>query len=185
MCPGVDGNRNYDFFWSTVGTSSNACMDTYGGNRSFSEVETRVVRDILQEHLNRTALYLTMHSFGSMILYGWGHDGTLSNNALNLHTVGVGMAQAIDRVSLSHFPRYIVGNSALVIRYGASGASEDYSHSIGVPLAYTYELPGLSSGLQGFNLPPRYIEQVCKETWEGFVVGIRQAGELYNGVIVP
>lgn len=185
MCPGVDGNRNFDFFWNTVGTSTNACTDTYGGSRAFSEIETRVVRDILHEYLERTALYLTMHSFGSMILYAWGHDGTLSNNALNLHTVGVSMAQAIDNMSLPHFPRYVVGNSVLVIGYGASGASEDYAHYIGIPLAYTYELPGLSNGLQGFNLPPRYIEQVCRETWEGLVVGIRLSGELYNGVIVP
>lgn len=120
-----------------------------------------------------------------MILYAWGHNGTLSNNALNLHMVGVGMAEAIDELSLPHFPRYRVGNSFLVLNYGASGASEDYAHAIGIPLAYTYELPGLSRGLQGFILDPRYIEQVCKETWEGLVVGIRMAGELYDGVIDP
>lgn len=168
-----------------MGTSTNACTDTFGGSTAFSEIETRVVRDILHEYLERTALYLTMHSFGSMILYAWGHNGTLSNNALNLHTVGVAMAEAIDNMSLSHFPRYVVGNSLLVIGYGASGASEDYAHYIGIPLAYTYELPGLSSGFQGFILPPQYIEQVCRETWQGLVVGIRLSGELYNGVIVP
>ncbi|KOB57171.1 Caboxypeptidase 4 [Operophtera brumata] len=96
LCPGVDGNRNYDFAWNTVGTSSNPCTDTYGGSR-----------------------------------------------------------------------------------YGASGAAEDYAHSVGVPLSYTYELPGLSWGFEGFHLNPRYIEQVCIETWEGIVVGARRAGDLF------
>nr|ABU98625.1 carboxypeptidase [Helicoverpa armigera] len=180
ICPGVDGNRNYDFAWNTVGTSNSPCSDIYAGDRPFSEVETQVVRDILQEHLARIALYITVHSYGSMILYPWGHDGSLSHNGLGLHTVGVAMANAIDALSLPNFPRYVVGNSALVLNYRAAGAAEDYAHSIGVPLAYTYELPGLSWGNQGFHLDPRYIEQVCRETWAGFVVGARRAAELFK-----
>ncbi|XP_063831832.1 carboxypeptidase B-like [Ostrinia nubilalis] len=179
LCRGVDGNRNYDFAWNTVGTSTNPCSDTYGGPTAFSEIETRVVRDILHENLSRMALYLTMHSFGSMILYPWGHDGSLSNNAFALQTVGVAMADEIFTHSLPNFPRYSVGNSLLTIGYGASGASEDYAHSIGVPLSYTYELPGLNAGMNGFILDPRFIEQVCRETWAGIVVGARRAGDLF------
>ncbi|XP_031765019.2 carboxypeptidase B-like [Galleria mellonella] len=175
-CPGVDGNRNYDFFWNTVGTSSNPCSITYAGSRPFSEVETRVVRSILHEHLDRIALYLTMHSFGSLILYPWGNDGSLSHNALNLHLVGVAIADEILAHTLPIFPRYVVGNAALAIGYAASGAAEDYAHSIGVPLSYTIELPSLG---QGFILDPRYIEQVCRETWQGIVVGARMAGDLF------
>ncbi|XP_013200769.2 carboxypeptidase B [Amyelois transitella] len=178
-CPGVDGNRNYDFFWNTVGTSASPCADTYAGNRPFSEIETRVVRDIVQENLHRLALYLTMHSYGSMILYPWGHDGTLSPNAFALHLVGVAMADRIFENQLPNFPRYVVGNSVLVIGYPAAGASEDWAHLVGVPLSYTYELPGLAGGLNGFHLDPIYIEQVAKETWEGIVVGARQAGDLF------
>lgn len=178
MCPGVDGNRNYDFFWNTVGVSSNPCSDVYPGPRAFSEPETRVVRDIIHTYLSRMALFLTMHSYGSMILYPWGHDGTLSNNALALHTVGIAMADTIFSQQISYFPRYVVGNSVLVIGYAASGAAEDYAHSVGVPLSYTYELPGLEGGFNGFHLNPRYIEQVCRETWAGIAVGVRRAGDL-------
>ncbi|KAL0830105.1 hypothetical protein ABMA28_003562 [Loxostege sticticalis] len=179
FCVGVDGNRNYDFAWNTVGVSINPCADNYAGRQAFSEIETRVVRDIILENLSRMSLYITMHSFGSMILYPWGHDGSLSNNAFALQYVGVGMADAIFAKKLPHFPRYQVGNSVHVIGYRASGASEDWAHSVGVPLSYTYELPGLSNGLNGFNLNPRYIEQVCRETWEGIVVGARRSGDLF------
>ncbi|XP_059061016.1 carboxypeptidase B-like [Achroia grisella] len=179
-CPGVDGNRNYDFFWNTVGTDDSPCTETYAGSEPFSEVETRVVRDILHEHLNRIALYITMHSYGSMILYPWGHDGTFSNNSMDLHAVGVAMADEIQAKSLSHFPKYVVGNSFQVIGYATSGSSEDYAHSIGIPLAYTIELPGLGQSFEGFHLDPSYIEQVCSETWEGFVAGAALAGELFT-----
>lgn len=179
LCPGVDGNRNYDVHFGTVGTSTLPCSDTYGGSRAFSEIETRVVRDIILEYLPRMALYLTMHSYGSMILYPWGHDGTLSENALALHTVGIAMVNAIHPEQASHFPNYVVGNSVLVIGYGASGAAEDYAHLVGVPLAYTYELPGLSGGFQGFHLPPQYIERVCHETWQGIAAGARLAGNIF------
>lgn len=114
-----------------------------------------------------------------MILYPWGHDGSLSQNALGLHTVGVAMANAIQSRALPYFPNYIVGNSALVLGYGISGSSEDYAHYIGVPLSYTFELPGFSSTGNGFHLDPRYIEQVVQETWEGIVVGARRAGDLF------
>uniref|UniRef100_A0A2H1VYG5 SFRICE_019009 n=1 Tax=Spodoptera frugiperda TaxID=7108 RepID=A0A2H1VYG5_SPOFR len=179
FCVGTDGNRNYDFHWNTVGASLSPCTETFPGTEAFSEPETRVVRDILHEHLARTAMYLTIHSYGSMILYPWGHDGSLSNNALGLHTVGISMANAIHEKALSHFPRYVVGNSNLVLGYGISGSSEDYAHYIGVPLSYTYELPGFGWGFEGFHLDPRYIEQVVQETWAGITVGVRRAGELF------
>lgn len=89
------------------------------------------------------------------------------------------MAEAIEAKAINYFPRYVVGNSVLVIGYAAAGASEDYAHHIGVPLSYTYELPGLSGGFQGFHLNPRYIEQVCIETWDGIVAGARRSGDLF------
>lgn len=171
--------------WNTVGTSSTPCgfSQTYAGGRGFSEIETRVVRDIILENLHRMALYITMHSFGSMILYPWGHDGSLSQNAFALQIVGNAIAQRMDSLSLSNFPNYVVGNSVLVIGYPAAGASEDYAHSVGVPLSYTIELPGLGwLASQGFHLDPIYIEQVCMETWEGLAIGARRAGDLFGNL---
>lgn len=126
------------------------------------------------------ALYLTMHSYGSMILFPWGHDGSLSHNAFALLTVGVAMAEEIDALKLPNFPNYVVGNSVLVIGYGAAGAAEDYAHIVGVPLAYTYELPGLAGGFEGFHLDPIYIQQVVIETWAGIAAGARRAGQLFR-----
>lgn len=180
ICPGVDGNLNFDFAWNTVGTSSSPCSDKFAGSKSFSEVEVRAVRDIIKENLENLILYITVHSYGSLILYPWGHDGSLSNHAFALHTVGTSMADAIAKVSLPHFPRYIVGNSALALGHQTSGAAEDYAHYVGVPLAYTFELPGLNSRFDGFHLDPSYINQVVAETWAGIAVGAKRAGNLFR-----
>lgn len=178
LCRGVDGNRNYDFEWNKVGTSQSPCSSIYAGSKPFSEAETRTVGAIIDEYLDRMVLFITMHSYGSMILYPWGHNSSLSENAIALENVGVRIAQAIDDLSLPYFSNYTVGNSAKVIGYGASGAAEDYAHYKGVPLAYTFELPSL--GFQGFHLNPMYIHQVCVETWAGISVGARMAGEMYG-----
>ncbi|XP_047516090.1 carboxypeptidase B-like isoform X1 [Pieris napi] len=193
ICRGVDGNRNFDIHWGTVGSSDDICADNYAGSAPFSEIETRLVRDVLNENLSRMILYITLHSYGSMILYPWGHDGSLSNNALGLHTVGIAMADAIFAKTLPIFPRYRVGNSMHVIGYATSGSAEDYAHSIGVPLTYTYELPGIEHDydedededddddfadddhLKGFHLDPQYIRPVVEETWEGISVGAKRA----------
>ncbi|XP_068622902.1 carboxypeptidase B-like [Battus philenor] len=179
-CPGVDVNRNFDFYWNTFGSSNYPCLDNYVGSRAFSELETRVVKDIVDEYAGRMVMYISLHSYGSMILYPWGHDGSLSNQAFGLHTVGVSMANAIASNALPSFPRYVVGNSALVTGQPASGTSVDYIHLQGVPLSYAIELPGFSNSTRGFTLDPKYIKQVASETWAGISVGATRAAELFG-----
>ncbi|KHJ95573.1 hypothetical protein OESDEN_04483 [Oesophagostomum dentatum] len=49
-CGGVDLNRNFDWFWSSSGSSTDPCHETYHGPGPCSEPETQVVRDYLQEN---------------------------------------------------------------------------------------------------------------------------------------
>ncbi|XP_072945618.1 carboxypeptidase B-like [Epargyreus clarus] len=180
LCPGVDIDMNFDFFWNNFGTSENPCNDNFPGGEAFSEVETRVVRDILLQYQRRITLYMSMHSYGSYVLYPWGHDGSLSAGAFALHTVGINIVDAIHEKALENFRRYVVGNSVLVTNTQTSGSSEDYAHDLGIPLTYDIELPGLDLGLEGFHLAPEYIQQVVEETWAGIVVGARRSGELFG-----
>lgn len=96
FCSGVDLNRNFDIFWGTA-SSNNVCSDTFHGRGPFSEPETVIIRDILAEYGSRIELYLDIHSFGRMILYGYG-NGILPPNALLVNFLGVRMAQAIDAI---------------------------------------------------------------------------------------
>ncbi|KAG6448463.1 hypothetical protein O3G_MSEX005519 [Manduca sexta] len=179
ICMGVDLNRNFDFNWGQA-SSNVVCMETFHGRGPFSEPETAIIRDILLEHSDRLELFLDIHSFGSMILYGWG-TGVLPPNGLILHLVAVQMAHAIDAVKMSWNADYVVGNAALVL-YQASGTAQDYGKVAGVELSYTYELPGFRFGLGlfGFLVDPDFIEQAGFETWEGIKVGARYVRDNYK-----
>ncbi|KAL0830103.1 hypothetical protein ABMA28_003560 [Loxostege sticticalis] len=172
-CMGVDLNRNFDIFWGTA-SSSSVCSETFQGREAFSEPETQNIRRILSTYSNRIEMFIDLHSFGSMILYGYA-NGELPPNALTINLVGVNMAQAIDRVKWATKPNYVVGNIFHVL-YAASGGSTDYGQAIGIPLAYTFELPafrGIRGHRDGFLVQPEFIRQAGFETWESIKVGAR------------
>ncbi|CAH2055629.1 unnamed protein product, partial [Iphiclides podalirius] len=171
FCLGVDLNRNFDINWGQW-SSSNACSETFHGRGPFSEPESVAVRNIVRENVNRLELYIDIHSFGSLILFGYG-NGILPPNGLTLNVVGVRMATAIDRVKWASKPNYRVGNSAMLL-YPTSGTTQDYVQAVGVPLAYTYELPAYrnqGNSINGFLVDPDFIEQAGYETWEGIKAG--------------
>ncbi|CAG4933822.1 unnamed protein product [Colias eurytheme] len=173
-CYGVDGNRNFDVNFNTVGVSPDPCSNTYPGPYAFSEPETRIIRDILLEHSGRIQIYMNIHSYGNYVLYGYG-NATLPSNAMELHYVGAAMGAAMDALKLSKADYYKVGNSNLVL-YQSSGSAQDYGQ-LHVPFSYTLELPGYS---YLFQVPPDYIEQINKETWAGIVETARLAKLFYR-----
>ncbi|KAL0869013.1 hypothetical protein ABMA27_007333 [Loxostege sticticalis] len=166
-CPGVDGNRNFDHYWGTSAASSNPCSIIYEGPSAFSEPEIRLIRDVVLRHVERTQLYISLHSFGNMFLYAWGNNGTLPSNGLVLHLAGIRMATAIDKLALDKADRYIVGNAANVLYY-TTGTSRDWTRAVGIPYTYTLELPGYE---YGFLVPPSYTRQIVTETWAGIEAG--------------
>ncbi|CAG9133893.1 unnamed protein product [Plutella xylostella] len=178
-CAGVDLNRNYDYAWGTE-SSDAVCEDTFHGSGPFSEPETAVTKNILDEHKDRIEMFLDIHSYGSYVLYPYG-TGELPPNALDLNLVGVLIGDAIDAVKLSANKNYTVGNSGLLL-YPSSGGSDDYARKVGIPYSYCLELPGFrgSSSITGFLVDPEFIAQAGYETWEGIKVGARYVLDSYK-----
>ncbi|XP_045504990.1 carboxypeptidase B-like [Colias croceus] len=171
FCRGVDLNRNFDFMWGNA-SSNLGCSEVFHGSHAFSEPEAQAIKSIFDQYKDRIEIYFDLHSFGSMILYGYG-NGQLPANSLTLQVVGVNMATAIDAVKMPFNRNYVVGNSAHIL-YQASGTAGDYAQAIGIPLSYTYELPGYRFGFQtalGFLVDPDFIEQAGYETWQGIKAG--------------
>ncbi|XP_038217344.1 carboxypeptidase B-like [Zerene cesonia] len=176
ICYGADLNRNFDIFFGTFSVSSNPCSDIYPGPFAFSEIESRNVRDMLYLYLNRTQIYMNMHSYGNYILYGF-DNYTLPHNVAQLHFVAAAMGAHIDARKMADAPYYAVGNSNYVL-YGASGTSQDYAQEIGVPFSITLELPEFDD--YGFVVPPEYIEQINTETYAGIAETARLAYLFYR-----
>jgi hypothetical protein len=70
---GVDVNRNFDWHWSTAGSTSPGAWD-YRGPAPFSEVESRAVRDFIRSH--------------AILVYLNGHAGTGTSGQLITESAG-------------------------------------------------------------------------------------------------
>ena len=60
------------------------CVDTFHGDRAFSEPETSAVRDFVMSKRHRLHAYLAFHSFGNKILYPWGYTNNPTNDVEEL-----------------------------------------------------------------------------------------------------
>jgi len=71
---GVDLNRNFGFQWGydDDGSSPDPAGFTYRGPSPFSEPESQVIRDFVQQR--RFLICLSYHSYGNLWLYPWGFD---------------------------------------------------------------------------------------------------------------
>uniref|UniRef100_A0A1I8NVL3 Peptidase M14 domain-containing protein n=1 Tax=Stomoxys calcitrans TaxID=35570 RepID=A0A1I8NVL3_STOCA len=160
-CFGTDGNRNFDFHWGEIGASGMSCAETFMGETAFSEAETIVVRDMMHSLSGRAKFYLTLHSYGSYLLYPWGWTSELPETVDDLDEVAQAGAEAI---KASTGGRYTVGSSTNVL-YAAAGGSDDYAFAkANIPIAITMELP---AGGSGFDPSPAQIEPFVSETWTG------------------
>nr|ABO21076.1 carboxypeptidase B [Aedes aegypti] len=142
-CIGTDGNRNFNFHWGEKGASKYECVNTFAGPRPFSEPETQTVRDLLLAKNDTIKFYLSLHSYGRMLLYPWGYKKDLPRKWRNMDVVARAGASAMKR---SHRVDYRVGGAAKVL-YEAAGASDDYAIAVAkIPIAITMELPGDERG---------------------------------------
>ncbi|XP_035910107.1 carboxypeptidase B-like [Anopheles stephensi] len=174
-CFGIDGNRNYDFHWAEVGASDAPCAETYHGEKSFSEPETRAIRDELLRLKGRCKFYLSLHTYGEYLLYPWGWTSDLPEGWEKIDEVAQAGAQAIRDATGTV---YTVGSSTNVL-YAAAGGSDDYAFAVaGVPISMTMELPG--GGSAGFNPPPSRIEEIVKETFVGIRAMALEVAKSYN-----
>ena len=174
-CIGSDANRNFDDqHWSQNGTSSRCYADTYPGDKAFSEPESQVIRNVLEEIKETCKFYFTMHSFGQMLLYSYGHTYDKPETWKDLDEVAKAGADAIKSYKGTTY-RY--GTIANVI-YPASGSSVDYAFIVAkIPIAIAIELPG---GVYGFNPPAKEIENYAKESSIGIFAMIKKVAEKYS-----
>ncbi|CAG9767506.1 unnamed protein product [Ceutorhynchus assimilis] len=167
-CIGTDLNRNFDHYWLYAGASLNRCSDIYAGPDSFSESESRAIRDYFLANGETIKLYLSFHSYVSMVLYPWGYAPTLPEDHEELQRLGELAADAIHR-STTINSRYTVNTSFLALGPGAGGSDDWVKGVANVSLSYCFELPHGDSVFP-FLFPARQLPAVVKETFEAIKV---------------
>ncbi|KFO18335.1 carboxypeptidase O [Fukomys damarensis] len=159
-CFGSDLNRNFNISWCSTGASNDCQSITFCGTGPKSEPETKAVADLIESKKEDIVCFLTIHSYGQLILVPYGYTTNKSSNHEELIRVGQKAANAL---KAKHGTNYRVGSSADIL-YPTSGSSRDWARDIGIPFSYTFELR--DNGTHGFILPEDQIQLTCEEAME-------------------
>ncbi|XP_070842178.1 carboxypeptidase B isoform X1 [Chaetodon trifascialis] len=157
-CYGVDPNRNFDAGWCSVGASRNPCDDTYCGTAPESEIEVKHVADFIRKNRSIIKGYLTIHSYGQLLLFPYSYTYKLAADHSELMKVAQGASAALRSL---YGTRYTSGRGITTI-YAAAGGSDDWAYDLGVKYSYTFELRDKDT--YGFLLPESQIKPTCEET---------------------
>ncbi|XP_061539257.1 carboxypeptidase O [Phycodurus eques] len=177
-CSGTDLNRNFNANWGTVGVSYDCCEDIFCGGAPESEPEAQAVTYFVGSRKEDFLCFLTIHSYGQLLLVPYGHPNFTANNYKELMDVGMGAAEAIKKV---HGKIYKVGTSPDIL-YANSGSSRDWARMQEIPFSYTFELR--DDGHYGFQLPEDQIQPTCEEAYSGALHIITYAhNKVFNGAV--
>lgn len=145
----------------------------YIGEKAFSEAETRNVREVMVKYRDRIKLYLTLHSYGQLILYPWGwSDNVKTANIDKLHTLGVRAERAMVQAGAKPFE---VKPAAAF--YVTTGSSLDYAYYIGIPYSYAVEL---TDGYQ-FEFPESKLPYAVPPFYKGLQTFAQQVRREFSG----
>ena len=151
---GVDLNRNWGYEWGGQGASSDPSAEDYRGSSAFSEPETQIVRDFVEDHDDLVA-HVDFHSYAELIIYPWGYGFDAPPDEAQLQALAGGMRDAIAGV---HGRAYQPIQGADF--YPASGAVDDWAYGAAGLMSFTIELRG-----QDFVIAPSQILPTCDENY--------------------
>lgn len=138
---GTDLNRNSTFQWG--GDSSSPCDMTYQGATSLSEPETQALQAYLTTlfpdqrgpgdedpvPLEGSGIFITLHSYGNLVLWPWGFTSSRAPNASQFRVLGH---------KLAYFNSYSPQQSWDL--YRLTGSNDDWAYGeLGVA-SYTFEM---------------------------------------------
>lgn len=163
-CMGTDPNRNWNFKWGGVGTSSNPCSDIYPGTQPFSEIEVLSVARYLYSIRRQLIAYYDIHAYSQLWMTPWSYTTRYPNDYTEIKRVADVATSALFSV---HRTSYRVGPPSRVI-YSVAGGSIDWTYGI-LGVRYSYALELRDQGRYGFILPSDQIIPTGEETFKALL----------------
>jgi hypothetical protein len=146
---GIDLNRNFGFEWGGSGSDSDPCGVNYRGPSPVSEYETQAIQEFMLTLFpdqrgpadsdaapdDATGIFVSLHSYGNLVLWPWGYTGTESPNASQLQRLGRKFAT---------FTGYTPQQAYYL--YPTNGTTDDWSYGeLGIA-SYTFEIGSKDDG---------------------------------------
>jgi hypothetical protein len=149
---GVDLNRNWDYQWAVVGSSSNPYDENFHGDAPFSEPETVAIRDLVVAETNLVA-HIDFHSYSQLILRPWGFTYDAPPDEPVLAMLGQSLSDAMWDATSTDYPSIHAAEL-----YPAAGAVDDWVYGERGIMGFTIEMRG-----DDFVVPPSQIDPACRE----------------------
>lgn len=179
---GTDLNRNSSFQWGGAGSSGNACSETYRGSAPASEPEVQTIQNYAlsifpdQRGPNLTdpapddaeGVFISLHSYGQLVLPVWGWTDTDGPNETDMHTLGR---------KFGYYNHHEVCNDCLYI---ADGTTDDWAYGeLGVA-SYTFEM-----GTSFFQPCTDFQNQIYGDNLQALLYGIKATRRPYQNPAGP
>ncbi|EDW82393.2 uncharacterized protein Dwil_GK25780 [Drosophila willistoni] len=162
-CYGVNLDRNFDQGWSqSGGSSANPCKNLYSGSNSFTEIETRAMRNFLVS-LGKDYLgaYISFGGYGQSITYPWGDADYVTENQRQLKQTG---REAVRNLRRLNHAEYSLGTSYRQ-KLARPGNSADWVQQRIEP-QFVYNVFLKDQGRYGYLMPPHYIVESGEEAYD-------------------
>lgn len=141
---GTDLNRNSSFRWDNGGSSDFACDITYHGSGPASEPETQSIENYISAIFpdqrgpndsdaaaaDAQGVFISLHSYGELVLFPWGYTTSPSPNNTGLQTLG-------RKFGFANGYQVCTGPNCL---YSTSGTTDDFAYGALGVASYTIEL---------------------------------------------
>lgn len=147
---GVDLNRNYEYNWGfdDDGSSPFTADETYRGTAPFSEPETQLVSDFVNNYDFK--ITLNYHTFGNLLIYPWGYIPSLYTPDSALF-VNYGML-------LTRYNQFTYGTANQTVGYIVNGSSDDWMYGEQATKPKIFAMtPEVGDGQWGFWPPSSEI----------------------------
>lgn len=169
-CMGVDLNRNFAFKFAEGGTSFFPCSEIYHGPNSFSEPESRAVRDAIMEGdlKGRIPGLISMHAYSQLWIYPYSHRRhSYPPDVEELKAVA---RRAVTAIGDKFGTNYQYGTGPETI-YAYTGGSSDWAKETAkIKYTYTVELRPSFWSWNGFVLDRSQLIPTARETFDGVLV---------------
>lgn len=177
---GTDLNRNSSFKWGGTGASTNACSETFRGSSAGSEPETQAIQNYAASLFTdmrgpgdsdpapdtTEGVFITLHSYGELVLYPWGWTSSASPND--------GAYEPLGR-KFGYFTGYQVCRSGGVgCLYQTAGSNDDWVYGeLGVA-SFTFEL-----GTQFFESCSYFKNSILDKNLDALLYAFKAARRPY------
>ncbi|XP_016965220.1 zinc carboxypeptidase A 1 isoform X1 [Drosophila biarmipes] len=160
-CYGVNLDRNFQYGWGGIGSTSNPCKNLYRGAESFSEPESRALRSFLSGMREYLGAYVSLSGYGQTITYPWGDADYVTENQRDLKQTARSAVLALRRLNHAEYSYGTSYNQKLA----RPGNSADWVQDrIEPQLVFNMFLK--DQGRYGYLLPPHYIVESGEEVFE-------------------